>query len=94
VESDKLNAYMMGAEGLAVKAKAAAGWAFVESGKDLNVRPKVISKGSSDSVQAAYASGGAVRLLFPNGRSISEGDVGIQKCLILELENFEPRSVR
>jgi hypothetical protein len=43
-------------------------------------------------VKAAYASGVAVRLLFPNGRSISEGDVGIQKCLILELENFEPRN--
>lgn len=94
VDTDKLNAYMLGSEGFAVKAKAAAGWSFVESGKDLNVRPKVISKGSTDSVQAAYASGVAVRLLFPNGRSITEGDVGIQKCLILALENFEPRFAR
>ena len=94
VETDKLNAFLLGSEGLAVKAKAAAGWSFIESGKDLNVRPKVISKGSSESVQAAYANGVAVRLLFPNGRSISEGDVGIDKCLILELENFEPRYAR
>lgn len=94
VETDKVNAMMMGSEGFAVKAKAAAGWSFVESGKDLTVRPKVITKGSTDRVEAAYASGVSVRLLFPNGRSITEGDVGIQKCLILELENFEPRSAR
>ena len=94
VESDKLNAYMMGIEGFAVKAKAAASWAFVESGKDLSVRPKVIDKGSSDRVEVAYANGVTVRLLFANGRSISEGEIGIEKCLILALENFEPRSAR
>ncbi len=92
VETDKLNAVMMGSEGFAVKAKAAAGWSFVESGQDLNVRPKSITKGSSDRVQAAYASGVTVRLLFPNGRSITEGHVGIEKCILLTLENFEPRS--
>lgn len=94
VDTDKLNATMMGSEGFAVKAKAAPGWAFVESGQDLNVRPKVIVKGSTDSVQVAYANGTTVRLLFPNGRSISEGVMGIEECLILGLENFEPRFAR
>ena len=94
VETDKGNALMMGSEGFAVKAKAAADWSFIESGKDLNVRPKVISKGSSDRVDVAYASGVTVRLLFANGRSITEGEMGIQKCLVLALENFEPRFAR
>jgi hypothetical protein len=85
---------MMGSEGFAVKAKAAADWSFIESGSDLSVRPKVLSKGSSDRVEVAYASGVTVRLLFANGRSMTEGDVGIQKCLILALENFEPRFAR
>jgi hypothetical protein len=94
LETNKVNALMMGSEGFAVKAKTAAEWSFIESGKDLNVRPKVMSKGSSDRVEVAYANGVTVRLLFANGRSITEGEMGIQKCLILALENFEPRFAR
>lgn len=94
VETDKLNAFMMGIEGFAVKAKAAAGWSFMESDKDLKVRSKSTSTRTSDRVEVVYANGVSVRLLFANGRSISEGEIGIEKCLILALENFEPRSAR
>lgn len=78
----------------AVKAKAAAGWSFMESDKDLKVRSKSTSSRTSDRVEVVYANGVSVRLLFANGRSISEGEIGIEKCLILALENFEPRFAR
>ena len=94
VETNKVNALMLGSEGFAVKANAAADWSFIESGKDLNVRPKLMSNGSSERVEVAYANGVKVRLLFPDGRSISEGKMGVQKCLILALENLEPRSAK
>lgn len=94
VGTDKLNAFMMGIEGFAVKAKAATGWSFMESDKDLKVRSKSTSTRTSDRVEVVYANGVSVRLLFANGRSISEGEIGIEKCLILALENFEPRSAR
>ena len=91
LNTSKVNAMMLGYEGFAVNAKAAAGWVFVESGEDLNIRPKDVTKGKSDRIEAVYANGSTVRLLFPNGKSITAGGLGNKKRLIVSLENHEPR---
>jgi len=94
VASDKITATVMGSEGFAVRAKADSNWVFAESGQNLNVRPKTIVKGSSDLTETPFSIGVGERLLFPNGRSIGEGKIGVSSCLLLSLDNFEPRRAR
>jgi hypothetical protein len=94
VATDKITAIVMGSEGFAVKAKADSNWIFTESGQNLNVRPRTIVKGSSDLTETPFSVGVSERLLFPNGRSIGEGMMGVSSCLVLSLDNFEPRRAR
>jgi hypothetical protein len=91
IDNNKLTALVMGNEGFAVQVKADDDWNFSLSNDKLNVRPKVLEKGSSDKAETVYSFGVGERLLFPNGRSISAGDFGLNHCLILSLDNFEPR---
>lgn len=106
VATNKASALILGSEGFVVKVQAKENWAFLESGDDLKVRPKVIdtnnryrydydSRGgrsvNNDDPITAYVNGNTVRLQFPSGQSISEGEYGIQKCLIFSLDQVEPK---
>jgi hypothetical protein len=91
VATDKATATMIGSEGVAVKAKADSSWSFLTSSQRLDVRPKTITKGSTDRTSTAYSIGSQERLLFPNGRSISESSIGLTDYLVLSLDSFEPR---
>jgi hypothetical protein len=94
IDTEKSTATIMGEEGFAVKAKADSDWVFAQSGRHLKVKPRKIEKGSGEEALTVFTDGVGERLLFPNGRSISEGTIGLTNCLLLSLDNFEPRRSR